>query len=66
VTWYFAVILDTHDCIAARFGPISSYEVRGETGAVIERAWRDAMEPECAERAVPAAEAAASTSQGSL
>jgi hypothetical protein len=66
VDWYYAVILDTHDCIAARFGPLESYTVQGETGDIIERSWRSAMDPACALRPVPGADAAvAAGSSGS-
>ncbi len=47
VDWYYVVVVDTHACLATRFGPLEASQFQESMGPAIEEAWRKAMTPAC-------------------
>lgn len=47
VNWYYLVVVESHGCLSARFGPIMGDEVRESRAKEIEAAWRASMAREC-------------------
>jgi hypothetical protein len=62
VDWYYVVVLDTHGCVAGRFGPLTTEQVQGAMGPVIEGTWRTSMTPACPATAIDAGTPPASDS----